>query len=82
MSSIVFLNCPHCNDLIEIHLEEANCKIYRHAVYKDTYVQIDPHMKKENIDQLLLQNAIVGCGKPFQLIIHGNECRLIECDYI
>ena len=33
--------CPHCGDSILI--EQINCRIFRHAVYKTTGEQMDPH---------------------------------------
>lgn len=81
--SIIYLTCPHCNDGIEINLNEINCKIYRHGVYKNNYQQIDPHMKKETIDELKEKDSIFGCGRPFEIIkSQENEWKLVVCDYI
>jgi hypothetical protein len=82
MESVQYLPCPHCNNVIEIHLNEINCKIYRHAVYKDTYEQIDPHMSKEKIAELIATESILGCGKPFQIVVMKDGCKLVECEYI
>ena len=76
------LKCPHCNDYVLIYKKEFNCKIFRHAYYRDSYKQIDPHMKKEDCDILLVQGLIYGCGKPFKLIELNNEYILEKCDYI
>ena len=36
------IQCPHCGIFIEI--VELNCKIFRCGIYKDTYIQIPPHL--------------------------------------
>lgn len=81
MSSLI-LKCPHCHDYVLIYKKEFNCKIFRHAYYRDSYKQIDPHMKKEECIRLLEQGLIYGCGKPFKLIELNNEYILEKCDYI
>lgn len=67
--------CPHCGDYIII--EKLNCGIFRHGVYK-TGVQIDPHMKEKECLQLVKEDKIYGCGKPFQI----KEGIVSICDYI
>jgi hypothetical protein len=70
--------CPHCGDYIII--EELNCGIFRHGVYK-TGEQIDPHMKEKQCLQLVKDCLIYGCGKPFQIIIN-NGIHVQKCEYI
>ena len=73
----LIVNCPHCNDFIII--EELNCRIFRHATYKNSGLQINPHASKEECDQLIANDLIFGCGKPFRI----NDDNNIEiCDYI
>ena len=43
--------CPHCQ--IPVEILEINCAIFRHAIYKDTFKQIDPHLSKERCDYLI-----------------------------
>lgn len=78
----LILKCPHCNDYVLIYKKEFNCKIFRHAYYRDSYKQIDPHMKKDICMRLLKEDLIYGCGKPFKLIELNNEYILEKCDYI
>ena len=78
----LILKCPHCHDYVLIYKKEFNCKIFRHAYYRDSYKQIDPHMKKEICKKLLKEDLIYGCGKPFKLIELNNEYILEKCDYI
>ena len=36
----IYINCPHCKQVIEVLKKQFNCKIFRHGVFKDTYTQI------------------------------------------
>jgi hypothetical protein len=78
----LFVNCPHCKEPIIIYLNEINCAIFRHGIYKETYHQIHPHMPKEECDRLILLNVIYGCGKPFRLIKEEKNYKAEVCDYI
>jgi hypothetical protein len=75
MSNLI-IKCPHCNDWVII--EEINCKIFRHGVYKSNFSQINPHLRKEECDDLIEKNSILGCGKPFKI---ENSIAVI-CEYI
>ena len=74
---MLIIICPHCNEYIEIL--EINCRIFRHAVYKSNYQQINPHSPKEVCIKLKEDDLIYGCGKPFMI----KEDNIVEiCDYI
>jgi hypothetical protein len=75
---ILFVNCPHCNDEIIIFKTEINCGIFRHAIFKNNYEQINPHASKEECENYLANNIVYGCAKPFRII--GNIAEI--CDYI
>ena len=77
----MILECPHCKDNIVVNINEINCKIFRHGIYKDSFKQIDPHLDKENCDKLFNDNKIYGCGKPFELVEHKNSFIAVECEY-
>lgn len=68
--------CPHCFEPIEIL--ELNCRIFRHAIYKHNYQQIDPHMSQKDCEDLIKQGVVYGCAKPFQILDEKAE----KCDYI
>ena len=72
--------CPHCNNYIII--KELNCGIFRHGIYKNTGKQINPHASKEMCDELVKEDLIYGCGKPFQIIEINDVLELKICDYI
>jgi hypothetical protein len=69
--------CPHCQELVLI--EQLNCRIFRHAIFKSNGQQINPHAPKIECDQLVKENKVYGCGKPFQI---NDELIAIGCDYI
>jgi len=77
----IIISCPHCNDQIQIYLKEIKCAIYRHGVYKSNYKQIDSHLNEENCNNLIENDLIYGCGKPYQLIKVINEWKVISCEY-
>jgi hypothetical protein len=74
------VKCPHCGEYIII--EQINCSIFRHGVMKKNFVQIAPHLIKEECDKLNEQDLIYGCGKPFKIINENNKWIAIECAYI
>jgi len=88
MDLYYIFSCPHCEDFIQIFKNEINCRIFRHAVYKNTYMNISPHESKDRCDELIKNNQIYGCAKPFRLVNNGiqtdgNPNYKIEiCDYI
>jgi hypothetical protein len=69
------LSCPHCKG--EIIILKLNCKIFRHAVFKDGK-QLNPHASKEECERVVRENLVYGCAKPFQII----DGKAIKCDYI
>lgn len=78
----IIVKCPHCDNLIYIHKSELNCHIFRHGIYKHTFTQIDPHMKKEECDNLFINKLIYGCGKPFKIIKNEGIYKIEKCEYI
>jgi len=74
----IIVECPHCKDYVFIFKKELNCHIFRHGIMKKTLKQIDPHLDKKSCDELIKNNLIHGCGKPFKVV---ND-KAIICDYI
>lgn len=72
----MIVTCPHCKQYVWI--EEINCGIFRHGVYKMNGEQLPPHASKEVCNIAFEKNQIYGCGKPFRIV---NSSALI-CDYI
>ena len=75
----IIVSCPHCNQHIMIYFKEFNCKIFRHGIFKDSHQQIDPHLSKIECDNLVRNNLIYGCGKPFRL---KDDLSTEICGYI
>jgi hypothetical protein len=88
-SGFYFFDCPHCNLVIQVHVSEINCTIFRHGYFynKDgdkinLTEQIGPHTSKEECERLVRENRIIGCGKPFKMIKTENGYNVEVCDYI
>ena len=62
------LTCPHCSEYIVIYKNEINCAIFRHAAFKENFIQVNPHMPKDQCDQLITSDKVFGCAKPFKII--------------
>jgi len=76
--------CPHCDCYTQVGANEVNCQIFRHAVYKNSGQQINPHTPKEICDKLIEEDAVHGCCKPFRLFrgVDGKVEYVNACDYI
>lgn len=74
--------CPYCDIYIQVHKNELNCKIFRHAIYKSNFTQINPHAPKEICDNLVANDLVWGCAKPFMLVANENGFVVEKCDYI
>lgn len=73
--------CPHCQDYIQVAINEVNCSIFRHGTYKNTLQPIEPHMPKDKCEELVSKNLAYGCCKPFKMIV-GDPTRVEICGYI
>ena len=78
MTDYLILECPNCENFIQIYKKDINCKIFRHAVYKHNGESIDPHSSKEIIEEFKEKEIIYGCGIPLKYI----DNKLIVCGYI
>ena len=68
------MECPHCG--IGIEMVEENCGIFRCGVFRDTFIQIPPHLSEPEC--LAIRPLIYGCGRPFQY----RDGKLVKCAYI
>ena len=82
MTDIIHLiiTCPNCNDFVLI--EQLNCRIFRHGVFKNNGQNIQPHSNKSICDSYIKNNLIYGCGKPFKIVEENKVLKAIKCDYI
>jgi len=74
--------CPHCDLYITVDITQVNCRIFRHAFIRDTFVQLNPHAPKEMCDELSRRGLIYGCGKPLQFVFHPAGNYVEPCGYI
>ena len=76
--------CPNCLEYINVLKKDVKCGIFRHAVYKKSMKQVNPHSSKKKCKSLVKQGRIYGCGKPFKLEKSSeNDGFLIKkCGYI
>ena len=72
--------CPHCKEYI--YIQEINCGIFRHGVFRETGEQIPPHSLKTDCDNYVKNNLIYGCGKPFCVKIQQGILVVEICHYI
>lgn len=77
-SENIIYTCPHCENMFVVNKKELNCKIIRHGCCKNMK-PIDPHLPKEECDELFEKKMIYGCGKPVKIDESGNATK---CDYI
>jgi hypothetical protein len=73
----MIVHCPHCKEPIII--DQLNCRIFRHGMFKYNFEQIPPHSSKPDCDRFVTDNLIFGCGKPFKIEPDG---QVVICDYI
>ena len=70
----MILTCPHCQDFILILEEDLGCRVFRHATYKSDTTSnqnVNPHASERELEFLLANNLIYGCGKPFLVNAQG-----------
>lgn len=77
--SYIIIECPHCKDEIIIMKKELNCRIFRHGIIKNTYIQMNPHESRDKCEKYKKEDLIFGCGKPFRI---NNKFIAEICEYI
>jgi hypothetical protein len=61
-----------------IEILAVNCAIFRCGIFKETYIQMNPHTPRQQCDDLKKKDLIYGCGKPFKI----ENQKAIICSYI
>jgi len=75
--------CPHCKDFFIMNEKELNCRIIRHAVFKNNLEQVSPHLPKSECDRLVDDDLVLGCCKPLKIEQNEkNEYIAVKSDYI
>lgn len=88
--SVEIVECPHCN--MGIVVDALNCGVFRCGVWRDTGLQINPHMSEDECKAALGNAAeplcdrislIWGCSKPFRIYTDASGVnRCVTCGYI
>ena len=73
-----YFACPHCRLMCQVPRGLIRCTIFRHAVYKKSFMFVDPHASKAKCESWVANDEVFGCGKPF--IFDGHKVEI--CDYI
>ena len=81
-NNALYFVCPHCEGGIEVFTSDINCKIFRHAYLKCNKQQINPHTPKNVCCELVKRDLVIGCAKPFRLVIKNDKITVEKCDYI
>ena len=76
-----FFNCPNCQDEIIVNKNELNCKIFRHAIYKNNFEQVNPHLDYKSCERLKNADLVYGCCKPFEIVYKDNKLYAVICEY-
>lgn len=72
-TEFIEIHCPACHGKIWVQKGELNCGIFRHAVYLLSGQPISPHATKEECEELIRKNLILGCAQPFQVRRKPND---------
>jgi len=82
--SCYLFSCPHCDMVIQVPTDQVNCQIFRHGVLKSNGEQVNQHSTKEQCDILLQKKMVIGCCKPFKLILNdrGIVVSVDVCEYL
>ena len=72
--------CPSCETPVLI--EQMNCAIFRHGIFKQYATQIPPHSSQVDCDAFVKNGLIYGCGKPFTIVIVDGLPVAEHCGYI
>ena len=75
----IVIECPHCQDSIIIYKKQIRCRIFRHAVYKNSGRNVNPHLSQNKCEALVKSGKIFGCCKPLCL---NRDNKPEICDYI
>ena len=81
IDNFYLFTCPHCLTDILVNINELNCKIFRHAIYKTNFEQVNPHLCQKDCEFLLSNDLVYGCCKPIEIITKDDKQYAIICNY-
>ena len=75
--------CPNCEGIIMVAVNEVNCTIFRHCVLKSNLQQVNPHASKEQCEDLFSKKLVYGCCMPFKLnVLPDGSAYAEKCGWI
>ena len=78
-----FFECPYCGGGVQVLKNQVACKIFRHGSYKQpNNPPIPPHLPKDQCDELVRDNKVNGCAKPFLFVFNTEGNYVEKCGYI
>ena len=80
-NDMLVFNCVWCDKPIIVFLNERFCKIFRHAIYKNNYEQVNQHMSESECNRLVISDLVYGCCKPFEIIERDSKFYIKKCEY-
>jgi len=80
--------CPQCGQPVCVEPKDVACRIFRHGRYKINHSQLNPHLPKNQCDDLFQKGLIYGCGKPFEFVVlkpakqpEKIQYKVVKCAY-
>lgn len=82
-TGMYYFGCPYedCEIMIQVHISQVNCQIFRCGMWKHNGNPINPHTSKTECDKIREDKLIYGCSRPF-LFKHGPPAYIEKCGYI
>ena len=87
--NLYIFQCPHCSELIQVEKNGVACGIFRHGYFYtntngkiELLSQVPPHASKNVCEQLLSENKVCGCCRPFRMVERSGKYIVEKCDYI
>ena len=78
----LIFDCPWCDLPLMVIKSEIGCAIFRHGVYKSTFMQINPHLSRDECHRLKLLDLTYGCNMPFRINKDKEKYLVTKCDFI
>jgi len=73
-----YVCCPWCEE--SVYIIKINCSLFLHGGNLKTGKMINPHKKRDYIEDIRKKGILIGCGGKFKLKIRESEIKVIMCD--
>lgn len=73
-----YICCPWCDE--SVYIIKINCSLFLHAGNSKTGKMINPHKKRDYIENIRKQGILMGCGGKFKLKKEDGKIKVIMCD--